>query len=67
MPFTKIKGLPEEDRSYHKILFNQKASFGLNIAGTRFLGATIDGAMLKYYTDFVLFPALWFDNNILTN
>ena len=57
MSKRKNKGLQE---GVHKVPFNQKASFGLSIAGMTFISATIDGAMLKYYTDFILFPALWF-------
>ena len=32
--------------------------FGLSIAGVTFISSLIDGAMLKFYTDFILFPAL---------
>jgi len=56
----KNKDLQEGGTMIHKVPFNQKASFGLSIAGLTFIGATIDGAMLKYYTDFILFPAFWF-------
>jgi GPH family glycoside/pentoside/hexuronide:cation symporter len=52
---------PQEGEStVHKVPFNQKASFGLSIAGLTFISATIDGAMLKYYTDFILFPPIWY-------
>ncbi|MHA1916167.1 MAG: MFS transporter [Promethearchaeota archaeon] len=52
------KGLQEGDSTVHKVPFRQKMYFGLSIAGLTFITSTIDGAMLKYYTDFLLFPAL---------
>ena len=54
------KGLQEGDSTVHKVPFHQKMSFGLSIAGITFISSMIDGAVLKYYTDFILFPALWF-------
>jgi GPH family glycoside/pentoside/hexuronide:cation symporter len=50
----------EGERKVHKVPFKQKMSFGLSIAGITFISSMIDGAMLKYYTDFILFPVLWF-------
>ncbi len=52
------EGLQERNRKVHKVLFSQKMYFGLSIAGLTFIASTIDGAMLKYYTDFIIFPAL---------
>ena len=52
------ESLQEGDSIVHKVPFRQKMYFGLSIAGLTFIGSTIDGAMLKYYTDFILFPAL---------
>ena len=57
MSKRKNKGMQEE---VHKVPFNQKMSFGLSIAGITFISSMIDGAMLKYYTDFIIFPVLWF-------
>ena len=50
----------KRDIKVHKVPFRQKASFGFSIAGITFIGSMIDGAMLKYYTDFILFPVIWF-------
>lgn len=50
----------ERDIAFHKVPFSQKAYYGISIAGFTFIGSMIDGAMLKYYTDFILFPALLF-------
>ncbi|MFX0074155.1 MAG: MFS transporter [Candidatus Hermodarchaeota archaeon] len=54
----KNKGTQEEDTPVHKVPIRQKMYFGLSIAGLTFIASTIDGAMLKYYTDFILFPPL---------
>ncbi|MFW9939139.1 MAG: MFS transporter, partial [Candidatus Thorarchaeota archaeon] len=54
----KNKGRQEGGNTFHKVPFSQKMYFGLSIAGLTFIGSMIDGAMLKYYTDFILFPAL---------
>ena len=59
MSKRKNKGLQEGDSIVHKVPFNQKMSSGLSIAGITFISSTIDGAILKYYTDFVIFPVLW--------
>ncbi len=48
------------NNTIHKVPFSQKAYFGISIAGFTFIGSMIDGALLKFYTDFILFPALWF-------
>ena len=56
----KNEGLQERDSTVHKVPFSQKAYFGFSIAGVTFISSMIDGAMLKFYTDFILFPALWF-------
>ena len=53
-------GPQEGESTVHKVPFRQKASFGFSIAGITFIGSMIDGAMLKYYTDFILFPVIWF-------
>ena len=50
----------ERDIKVHKVPFSQKAYFGFSIAGITFIGSMIDGAMLKFYTDFILFPVIWF-------
>ena len=60
MSKRKNKGLQEGDSTVHKVPFHQKMSFGFSIAGITFISSMIDGAILKYYTDFILFPALWF-------
>ena len=60
MPKKKDEGLQERDIKVHRVPFNQKMSFGLSIAGITFISSMIDGAILKYYTDFILFPVLWF-------
>lgn len=60
MSIRKNKNLQEEDNTVHKVPFSQKMFFGLSIAGMTFISSTIDGAMLKYYTDFIIFPVLWF-------
>jgi len=60
MSKRKNKGLQEGDSIVHKVPFRQKMYFGLSIAGLTFISSTIDGAMLKYYTDFIIFPVLWF-------
>jgi GPH family glycoside/pentoside/hexuronide:cation symporter len=52
------KGPQEGDNKIHKVPFSQKVYYSLTIAGITFIGSMIDGAMLKYYTDFILFPAL---------
>jgi len=54
----KNKSRQEGSNTFHKVPFSQKMYFGLSIAGLTFIGSMIDGAMLKYYTDFILFPAL---------
>ena len=54
----KDKSSQERDNTVHKVPFRQKMYFGLSIAGVTFISSTIDGAMLKFYTDFILFPAL---------
>ena len=48
----------EEETKVHKVPFSQKVYYSLTIAGITFIGSMIDGAMLKYYTDFILFPVL---------
>jgi GPH family glycoside/pentoside/hexuronide:cation symporter len=58
MSQSKNYNLGEREITIHKVPFSQKLYFGLSIAGLTFIGSTIDGAMLKYYTDFLLFPAL---------
>ena len=60
MSERKHEGLQERDIAFHKVPFSQKAYYGISIAGITFIGSMIDGAMLKYYTDFILFPALLF-------
>jgi len=50
----------EREIKGHKVPFSQKAYFGFSIAGITFIGSMIDGAMLKFYTDFILFPVIWF-------
>ncbi len=50
----------ERDSTIHKVPFSQKAYYGISMAGFTFIGSMIDGAMLKLYTDFILFPALLF-------
>lgn len=52
------KGSQEGESTVHKGPFRQKMYFGLSIAGLTAISSMIDGAMLKYYTDFILFPAL---------
>ncbi|MFW9867045.1 MAG: MFS transporter [Candidatus Thorarchaeota archaeon] len=57
----KVDGnLQERVNKIYKVPLKQKMSFGLSIAGITFISSMIDGAMLKYYTDFILFPVLWF-------
>jgi GPH family glycoside/pentoside/hexuronide:cation symporter len=58
----KRKNNSPKDSNYpiHKVPFSQKAYFGISIAGFTFIGSMIDGALLKFYVDFILFPALWF-------
>jgi GPH family glycoside/pentoside/hexuronide:cation symporter len=57
----KVDGnLDERVNKIYKVPLKQKMSFGLSIAGITFISSMIDGAMLKYYTDFILFPVLWF-------
>ena len=59
--FKRRNKSPQEGESkVHKVSFNQKLPFGLSAAGLTFISATIDGAMLKFYTDFILFPAILF-------
>ncbi|MFX0059191.1 MAG: MFS transporter [Candidatus Heimdallarchaeota archaeon] len=58
MSERKYENLGERDNSIQKVPFSQKMYFGLSIAGLTFIGSMIDGAMLKFYTDFILFPAL---------
>ncbi len=58
MSEKKDTGLQERDIKVHKVPFSQKAYYGISIAGFTFIGSMIDGAMLKYYTDFILFPAI---------
>jgi Na+/melibiose symporter-like transporter len=60
MSEKKDTGLQERDITFHKVPFSQKAYYGISIAGFTFIGSMIDGAMLKYYIDFLLFPALLF-------
>ena len=48
----------EGEIKIHKVPFSQKVYYSLTIAGITFIGSMIDGAMLKYYTDFILFPVL---------
>ena len=50
----------DTNNTFHKVPFSQKAYFGISIAGFTFIVSMIDGALLKFYTDFILFPALWF-------
>jgi len=52
--------MQEGDTIVHKVPFRQKMYFGLSIAGMTFISSLIDGVMLKYYTDFIIFPILWF-------
>ena len=58
MSGRKDEDLGEKNNSIHKVPFRQKAYFGFSIAGVTFISSMIDGAMFKYYTDFILFPAL---------
>ncbi len=60
MSEKKDEFLQEKDITVNKVPFSQKAYFGLSIAGMTFISSMIDGAMLKFYTDFILFPAIWF-------
>jgi GPH family glycoside/pentoside/hexuronide:cation symporter len=60
MSGSKNEDLGERDNTIHKVPFSQKMSFGLSIAGMTFMSSMIDGAILKYYTDFIIFPVLWF-------
>ena len=60
MPIRKNKDMQEGDTIVHKVPFRQKMYFGLSIAGMTFISSLIDGVMLKYYTDFIIFPILWF-------
>jgi len=60
MSKNKNEGLQERDSTVHKVPFRQKMYFGLSIAGLTSMASMIDGAMLKYYTDFIIFPVLWF-------
>lgn len=53
-------GLESNKPLVHKVSFKQKAYFGISIAGVSFIQSMIDGSMLKYYTDFILFPAVLF-------
>lgn len=53
-------GLESNKPLIHKVPFRQKAYFGISIAGVSFIQSMIDGSMLKYYTDFILFPAVLF-------
>jgi len=48
-----------EDINY-KVPFNQKFSYAISMAGGTFITSMITGSMLKYYTDFILFPAALF-------
>jgi len=54
----KSEGQLEGENKVHKVPFSQKVYYSLTIAGITFIGSMIDGAMLKYYTDLILFPAL---------
>ena len=54
------KAPQEGDNKIHKVPFSQKVYYSLTIAGITFIGSMIDGAMLKYYTDFILFPVLMY-------
>lgn len=45
---------------FNKVPKSQKLSYALSISGTNFLGTMITGAMLKYYTDYILLPATLF-------
>lgn len=56
----KNRSRQEGDNLVHKVPFRQKMFFGVSIAGMTFMTSLIDGAMLKYYTDFIIFPVLWF-------
>jgi len=60
MSDKKENRLQERDIKVHKVPFSQKAYFGFSIAGITFIWSIIDGAMLKFYTDFILFPVIWF-------
>ena len=60
MSEKKEEGLQKIDNAVHKVPFRQKAYFGFSIAGITFIWSIIDGAMLKFYTDFILFPVIWF-------
>ena len=60
MSEKKDDGQQDKNIAIHKVPFNQKAFYGISIAGFTFIGSIIDGAMLKYYTDFILFPAILF-------
>ena len=53
-------GLESNKPLIHNVPFKQKAYFGISIAGVSFIQSMIDGSMLKYYTDFILFPAVLF-------
>ncbi len=46
--------------SSHKVSFNQKAYFGISIAGATLAQSLIDFSLLTYYTDFILFPEVLF-------
>ncbi len=60
MSKKKDERLQERDITFHKVPFSQKAYYGISMAGVTFIASIIDGAMLKYYTDFILFPAILF-------
>ena len=56
----RLKNSESSEHLTHKVPFSQKAYFGISIAGVSFIQSMIDGSMLKYYTDFILFPSFLF-------
>jgi len=52
--------LNEDTLVFDKVPKKQKIAYAISIAGTNLLGTIILGAMLKYYTDFILLPQLLF-------
>ena len=56
----RLKNSESSEHLTHRVPFSQKAYFGISIAGVSFIQSMIDGSMLKYYTDFILFPSFLF-------
>jgi GPH family glycoside/pentoside/hexuronide:cation symporter len=56
----KEKNQEKKIEFFNKVPFSQKAYLGISMAGATFVASMIDSSTLKFYTDFILLPAILF-------